>query len=252
MDKSDSDQTTFDDDNGDTTDASDEVQQQQESTTYEDTDVSESDEARSDDSITPEQDNNTLFLTDPINTLVPIKPDPYLENTPGVLKVTMNVDCKSTNGLPNDKAVCDTFTKEPEFIQPKDYSLTLAVERDGTNYRSTFSGDSEDQTITVKPGEFEIDGVLHRDAYDVIAKKGGHSQLNGIDFTFSATGDCTNVDLPPGNVYGELRVKGTVHPLTNTICNINVEVNYYNIELPKSSFGDMLPTQRMPDVVIQN
>jgi hypothetical protein len=74
----------------------------------------------------------------------------------------------------------------------------------------------------------------------VVVKKGGHSQLNGVDFASSATGDCDIVDLPPGNVYGELQVKGTILPLTDATCTINMQVNYHNIELPKSSFGDML------------
>lgn len=230
---------------------SNENQQDQDVTTDEDADSSESNEASSDESSIPSEDNDVSLLTDSINTLVSVKPNPNLENSPGVLKVTMNVDCKSTNGLPNDQAVCDTFTKEPEFIQPKDYSLTLAVERDGTNYRSTFSGDSEDQTFTIKPGDFEISGVLHRDANDVVAKIGAHSQLDGVDLASSASGDCSLVNMPPGNVYGEVKVKGTILSLTDSTCTINVHVNYYNIELPKSSFGDMLQNQRMPDVVIQ-
>jgi len=197
------------------------------------------------------RDNAVLTSSNLTNTLVPIKPDPNLENSPGLLKVIMNVECKSTNGLPNDKAVCDAFTKEPEFIQPKDYSLTLDITRDGTNYKSTFSGESEDQTFTIKPGDFEINGALHRDAYDVVAKIGAYSQLNDVDFAQSTTGECYIVNLPPGNVYGELHVKGTIHPLTDATCTINVQVNYHNIELPKSSFGDMLQNQRMPDVVIQ-
>ncbi len=196
--------------------------------------------------------DNTVLTSDFSNTVVPIKPDPNLENSPGNLKVIMNVECKSTNGLPSDKAVCDMFTIEPEFIQPKDYSLILAVARDGASYESTFSGDSEDQTFTIKPGDFEISGVLHRDANDVVAKIGAYSQLNSVNLASSTSGDCNLVNIPPGNVYGEVKVKGAILPLTDSTCTINVQVNYYNIELPKSSFGDMLQNQRMPDEVSPN
>lgn len=231
---------------------SNENQQEQDVTTDEDANSSESNEAPTDESSIPNGDNDGPLLTDSINTLVPVNPDPNLESSPGLLKVLMNVECESTNGLPSDEAVCYTFAKEPEFIQPKDYSLTLAVVRDSTNYESTFSGDSEDQTFTIKPGDFEISGVLHRDANDVVAKIGAYSQLDGVDIVSSVSGDCNLVSMPPGNVYGEVKVKGTILPLTDSTCTINVHVNYYDIELPKPSFGDMLQNQRVPDAVIQN
>lgn len=281
--ESDSDQTVPDDDNGDTTSASDDNQQRQESDTDKefngensnndnDQSPTESQNAATTSSQGLTQQNNNQIQPNTLrgsvgiqerprdnavltpnftNTLVPIEPDPNLESSLGNLEVIMNVECKSTNGSPSDKAVCDTFTKEPEFIQPKDYSLTLDITRDGANYKSTFPGNSEGQSFTIKPGDFEIKGALHRDAYDVVAKIGAYSQLDGVDLTSSATGDCNIVNLPPGNVYGELQVKGDILPLTNIVCTIHVEVNYYDIELPKTQFGDMLQNQRIPDVIIQ-
>ena len=104
---------------------------------------------------------------------------------------------QSTNGQPSGKAVCDTYTKEPEFINPKDYSLTLDFTRNGTNYKSVFTGITEGQSFTIKPGDFDIYGISKQDAYAVVSKKGGYSHFNYIDFNPSTTGDCQNVTFVP-------------------------------------------------------
>ena len=62
------------------------------------------------------RDNAVLTSSNLTNTLVPIKPDPNLDNSPGNLEVIMNVKCKSTNRQLSDQAVCDIFAREPEFI----------------------------------------------------------------------------------------------------------------------------------------
>jgi hypothetical protein len=185
------------------------------------------------------------------NTLVLIKPDPNLENSPGNIKVIMKVECKSTNGFPSDKAVCDTYTKDPDFIQPNDYSLTLDVTRNGTTYKSTFTGSSEGQTFTITPGEFDVYGKLIGDAYTVVGKNGGFSQFNYIDYHPSTNGECKNVIQPIAGPIGRLHAEGIIYPLTNITCTITMELEYEYFVLPKTSFGDMLQNQRMPDAVIQ-
>ncbi|WP_148686034.1 hypothetical protein [Candidatus Nitrosocosmicus hydrocola] len=194
---------------------------------------------------------NTDLTSDFSNTVVPIKPDPNLENSPGNLNVVLKIECKSVNGQPSDRAVCDTYTKDPDFIKPKDYSLTLDITRDGTNSKSTFPGDSEGQIFTITPGEFDVYGELNGDAYTVVGKKGGFSQFNYIDYKPSTQGDCENVIQPIAGPVGRLHAEGIIYPLTNITCIITMELEYRYFVLPKSSFGDMLQNQRMPDAVIQ-
>jgi hypothetical protein len=197
------------------------------------------------------RDNAVLTSSNLTNTLVLIKPDPNLENSPGNIKVIMKVECKSTNGFPSDKAVCDTYTKDPDFIQPNDYSLTLDVTRNGTTYKSTFTGSSEGQTFTITPGEFDVYGKLIGDAYTVVGKNGGFSQFNYIDYHPSTNGECKNVIQPIAGPIGRLHAEGIIYPLTNITCTITMELEYEYFVLPKTSFGDMLQNQRMPDAVIQ-
>ena len=66
------------------------------------------------------------------------------------------------------------------------------------------------------------------------------------------TGDCQYVGPLYTNPVGVFHVKGNIYPLSGITCTITIEVIYFDFKLPKSSFGDMLQNQRMPDAVIQN
>ncbi|MDF0681603.1 MAG: hypothetical protein P0116_11630 [Candidatus Nitrosocosmicus sp.] len=190
------------------------------------------------------------------NLFIPTIPNQDLENSSGSLKVIMNIGCKSVNGSPSNNAVCDAYSNDPDFIQPNDYSLTLDITRNGTNSKSTFTGSSEGQTFTIAPGEFDVYGKLNGDVYAVVEKKGGYYKNNYIDYNPSTKGDCVNVIQPLVATAGKLHAEGIIYPLTNITCIITMELEYGNFVLgnfvkPKTSFGDMLQNQHMPDAVIQ-
>jgi hypothetical protein len=135
----------------------------------------------------------------------------------GTLTVTVENECWSLFGFPDDVAVCDYTESSPNWPDPS--IMTVTVFGNDPN-PSVFEGSSTGTEVTIGPGDFNITGVVRdQKTLEPLFDELGALKDLGLARLSDARGDC-NYD-----VYSYPQVTGTMTPGESQECTLINQIN---------------------------